>query len=107
MLSPSYLAARARIRQARQALNHQFSADRLSAVASPQGLLAIPVTGGCSVTFPIGMDDEKGVPVPIVLEAPSFHDAELIAVGAALEKKIRRMWSPVYPFDGEPGTSGS
>jgi amidase len=107
MLSPSYLAARARIRQARQALSHQFSENRLSAVASPQGLLAIPVTGGCSVTFPIGMDDEKGVPVPIVLEAPSFHDAELLAVGAALEKKIRRMWSPVYPFDGEPGTSGS
>lgn len=99
LLSSSYLGARARIRKAERELEDLFASWRLSAVASPNGLFVIPVTGAASATFPVGMDETTGLPVPIVLEVPRYADAVLLAVGTALEDAVRVDWRPIYPFE--------
>ena len=98
MLTPDYAAVRAEIRGTMRALEEMFSANHLDAVVSTQSLLAFSLTACPALTMPVGLDESRGVPmpVPLILLGLPFTEAKLLAVAAALESDIGGEFLPPF-----------
>jgi amidase len=94
MLTSEYFEARETAGSALRALQKSFSELALDAVVSLYGLMVFPVTGCPALTLPVGVDDEEGMPVPVVINGLPFTEGNILGIGMALETALNLSLQP-------------
>lgn len=99
MLTHEYVQSREIAHQCLEELKNTFALQSLDAVISLEGLIVFPVTGCPALTLPVGIDETKGMPVPITINGLPFSEGKLLTIGAVLEAAIGKDFKPPLPLE--------